>query len=240
MLGLVQAADSSSTESRPKFWLWPNLLSLDAPFVAVLWQILFVRCFHVAVDALPRSILLVTSVWLIYAADRALDAWRGERSSSPRHRFYHAHWRILLPLWMAVLAASAWLALTELPAVLLRRGCVLMGVVVVYFTIVHSGIFVHGHMGPVRAPGRVWLVSKEASVGLVFALGADQLCAAVEQRPHGGGRGRHRAVFRPLLDQLRGHSEMGIRPEMDLGSEVGNAPLPPLLRGGFATVRIAR
>jgi hypothetical protein len=145
--------------SWPKVWLWPNLLSLDAPLVAVLWQVLFVRCFHGVLDAVT-SILLVTSVWLIYAADRALDAWRGERSS-PRHRFYQQHWRVLLPVWTAVLAASAWLALRELPAVLLRRGCVLMIVVVVYFAIVH---------GLARRAPVVW--SKEASVGLVFALGA--------------------------------------------------------------------
>jgi hypothetical protein len=106
------------------------------------------------------SVLLVTSVWLIYSADRALDAWRGERSS-PRHRFYREHWRMLLPFWTAVLAASAWLALTDLPALLLRRGCVLMAVVMVYFVIVH---------GLGRRPPALW--SKEASVGLVFALGA--------------------------------------------------------------------
>ncbi|HEV2199618.1 MAG TPA: hypothetical protein VGR73_07345 [Bryobacteraceae bacterium] len=142
-----------------KFWLWPNLLSLDAPFVAVLWQILFIRCFHVSADALP-AILLVASVWLIYAADRALDAWRGE-CGSPRHRFYRAHWRILLPVWMAVLAASAWLALAGLPEALLRRGLALLAAVVVYLALVHGW---KGSMG------RLW--SKEAIVGLLFALGA--------------------------------------------------------------------
>ncbi len=60
-----------------RFWLWPNLLSLDAPVVAVLWQILFARCFQVPVDALAALLLLLT-VWLIYAADRTLDAWRGD------------------------------------------------------------------------------------------------------------------------------------------------------------------
>jgi hypothetical protein len=158
-LGIARIPDPAATGSWPKIWLWPNMLSLDAPFVAVLWQVLFVRCFHGDSDT-ATSILLVASVWLIYAADRALDAWRGERASA-RHRFYHQHWRMLLPLWLAVLAASAWLALTELPGVLLRRGCVLMAVVIVYFVIVHG-------LGR-RAPA-LW--SKEASVGLVFALGA--------------------------------------------------------------------
>ena len=57
-----------------QLWLWPNLLSLDAPIVALLWQILFARCFHARVETLP-SVLLVLAVWLIYAADRTLDSW---------------------------------------------------------------------------------------------------------------------------------------------------------------------
>ena len=164
MLGSLANPYLASDRTAPNFpgrklWLWPNLLSLDAPLVAVLWQVLFVRCFHLAVDALP-AILLVTSVWLIYAADRAMDAWRGE-CSSPRHRFYRAHWRILVPVWTAVVAASAWLALTQLPALLLRRGCFLLAAVIVYF------VAVHAYKAGARA---LW--SKEASVGLLFALGA--------------------------------------------------------------------
>jgi hypothetical protein len=151
------------SQGAPKFWLWPNLLSLDAPFVALLWQILFIRCFHVAAEPAP-AILLAASVWLIYAADRALDAWRGE-CVSPRHRFYGAYWRILLPVWMAVLALSAWLALTQLPMVLLRRGCFLLAAVAVYLVVIH---------GFRRHLRRLWSppFTKEASVGFLFALGA--------------------------------------------------------------------
>ena len=180
----------------PKFWLWPNLLSLDAPFVAVLWQILFLRCLRVTADAVPL-ILLVASVWLIYAADRALDAWRGD-CPSPRHRFYRAHWRSLLPVWTAVLAAAAWLALTQLPPILLRRGLFLSAAVVVYLAIVHGWKW---RLRPKKGtdhsvPSRTFLIacatktvdravcplfrskvahkvaSKEAAVGLLFALGA--------------------------------------------------------------------
>jgi hypothetical protein len=158
-----------------KLWLWPNLLSLDAPLVAVLWQVLFVRCFHAAMGALP-AILLVASVWLIYAADRAMDAWRGERLSA-RHRFYQAHWRVFVPVWIAVLAGSAWLALTELPAALLLRGLMLLAAVLVYFFAVHGRKAACGW-----EPSRGWktwrgavspaVMSKEGTVGLLFALGA--------------------------------------------------------------------
>ena len=136
-------------------WLWPNLLSLDAPLVAVLWQILFAKCFHADVDALS-AILLVLVVWLIYAADRVFDAWR-ETGGMPRHRFYRRHWRAVLPVWSAVFAIATWLAWTELPAPIFQRGLMLLTAVAVYFAIVHLG----------RKP---W--PKEAAVAILFALGA--------------------------------------------------------------------
>jgi len=136
-------------------WLWPNLLSLDAPLVAVLWQILFARCFQAPVDALAAILLLLT-VWLIYAADRTLDAWKGDRHS-PRHEFYRLHWRTLVPVWLAVLALTGWLAAEHLAAGLFLRGVLLLALVGLYFALVHCGIL--------RGP-------KEAAVGVLFALGA--------------------------------------------------------------------
>jgi hypothetical protein len=138
-----------------RVWLWPNLLSLDAPVVALLWQILFARCFHARVDLLP-SILLVLAVWLIYAADRTLDAWTGS-GVRPRHEFYRRHWRMLLPLWISVLAAGSALAWTRLTPELFLRGLALGGAVILYFTLLHHGIFQK---------------TKEAAVAVLFALGA--------------------------------------------------------------------
>jgi hypothetical protein len=138
-----------------RVWLWPNLLSLDAPVVALLWQILFARCFHVRVDPLP-SVLLVLAVWLIYAADRTIDAWRGS-SLRPRHEFYRRHWRALLPLWIAALTVGLALALTRLTPGLLYSGLALGVAVVLYFALLHLGIF---HK------------TKEAAVAVLFALGA--------------------------------------------------------------------
>jgi hypothetical protein len=136
-------------------WLWPNLLSLDAPIVAVLWQILFARCFQVPVDPLAALLLLLT-VWLIYSADRTLDAWKGD-CHSPRHEFYRRWWGPLFPLWMSVLGLTAWLAAEHLSTGLFLRGVILLAAVGVYFALVHCGIL--------RGP-------KEAAVGVLFALGA--------------------------------------------------------------------
>ncbi len=140
-----------------RVWLWPNVLSLDAPLVAVLWQILFVRCFHAPEQTVP-VVLLAASVWLIYSADRMLDAWRG-CGHRPRHQFCRRHWRALLAVWAAVGAGAAWLAWNSLPAPLFARGLWLMGAVGLYFTAVH------GWRAEKRFP-------KEAVVAALFALGA--------------------------------------------------------------------
>lgn len=155
----VELSESRASDRAPQLWLWPNLLSLDAPIVAVVWQLLFLRCFHLPVDPLPLVLLSVT-VWLIYAADRTMDAFSGERSTR-RHRFYRENWRWLLPVWVALLGAAGWLSLTRLSPSMLHAGFLLLGAVALYFCAVHS------------APSRVrgaW--PKEAAVGALFALGA--------------------------------------------------------------------
>ena len=142
-----------------QIWLWPNLLSLDAPLVAVLWQILFLRCFRAQPDIAAAS-LLIAAVWLIYSADRMLDAWRGQ-TNRPRHEFCRRHWRALLPVWSVVLAFAICLSWFFLPHLLFDRGIGLLAAVALYFLVVHAT--------PPRFR-RFW--PKEAMVGALFALGA--------------------------------------------------------------------
>ena len=144
--------------TRTRVWLWPNLLSLDAPAVALLWQILFVRCFHASAGT-ASAVLLTLAVWLIYAADRMLDAWRGAITTQ-RHEFYRLHWRAVLPVWLTLLAAASWIAWVQLPPALWSRGMLLACGSVVYLGTVH------GAPAWWRRPD-----SKEAEVGVVFALG---------------------------------------------------------------------
>ena len=138
-----------------KAWLWPNLLSLDAPAVALLWQIFFARCFHAKLEPLP-SVLLVLAVWLIYAADRTIDAWT-DSGFEPRHEFYKRHWRALLPLWVLTFAAGLAVAWLWLSRELFYGGLALGAAVLLYFVLLHLGIF-------------EW--TKEAAVAILFALGA--------------------------------------------------------------------
>ena len=73
--------------------LW-HLLSLDAPTVATLWTVFIARCSRLTLPwTAPASMFL--AVWMIYAADRLLDARQLDthprHDLEARHRFHHHH-----------------------------------------------------------------------------------------------------------------------------------------------------
>ena len=136
------------------------MLSLDAPAVAVLWQLLFARSLRVRLSP-DITILLALVVWLIYVADRILDTLKvPARGAEPaRHVFYRRHlWAFLLP-FSAVFLLVAWMSLTKLDARTFRNGMVILLAVGVYFLVTH-----------LLSPGRERL-PKEMLVGVLFALG---------------------------------------------------------------------
>lgn len=137
------------------------MLSLDAPAVAVLWQLLFAKSFQVRIGA-GVTILLALVVWLIYVADRLLDALKSPPgdAEATRHLFYRRHlWGFLFPLG-AGSALAAWLALSQLDVGTFGDGVLILLGVGVYLLIVH-----------LVSPRRRWLVPKEMLVGILFALG---------------------------------------------------------------------
>jgi hypothetical protein len=84
--------------------LW-HLLSLDAPTVATLWTIFIARASHITLPW-PSPAAMFVAVWMIYAADRLLDARQLDPESrnlesrisasrpsdlEARHRFHHHH-----------------------------------------------------------------------------------------------------------------------------------------------------
>lgn len=149
----------SMAKSTPLLWL--TVLSLDAPAVAVLWQLLFARSFQVRLGA-GVTILLALVVWLIYVADRLLDALKSppDDAEATRHRFYRRHlwWFLFLVCGGSVLAA--WLALTQLDVRIFSDGVLILLGVGIYLLIVH-----------LVSPRRGWLLPKEMLVGILFALG---------------------------------------------------------------------
>jgi hypothetical protein len=113
-------------------WLWLNLLSLDAPIVALLWQDLAARAFGNPLRLAARMVLGLT-VWAVYLADRLLDV----RDPNPapataRHRFYRRHPHALTVLLATVLALDAFVALVDLRREILLHGIAVAACVAAY------------------------------------------------------------------------------------------------------------
>ena len=121
------------------FWLWPHLLSLDAPLIAVLWQVLLAQDLLVRVS---RGELLVLGlcVWLVYVADRVFDVVRhpfGEGWEPARRTFYRTHLRIASFVGVCLLSAVLPLAYCVLRNAAFHAGLVLAVPLLFYLALVH-------------------------------------------------------------------------------------------------------
>ena len=148
-----------AAQSRP-WWLWPNLLSLDAPLVALAWQEIFAQALPVELGWTQRGLLAVC-VWLAYCGDRWLDARRLPEGpvESVRHAFAQEQSRALI-LALGVGSVLAVTLALRIPLPELFAGlALLVGV---------AGYFVLHHMQSTRVRTGRW---KELMVGVVFAVG---------------------------------------------------------------------
>ena len=115
------------TPAPPKpFWLLPNLLSLDAPLVAVVWLCLFAKTWGVSYHPGHSYVVLALGVWVLYVADRLLDsALHGDSARcQARHEFHRKHWRMF-----AVGAGLA--AVTALATVLMKSPMAIFSYLIV-------------------------------------------------------------------------------------------------------------
>ena len=139
--------------------MWPNVLSLDAPAVASLWQNLAAQDAGLSLS-LASKLALPLSVWVIYLADRLMDSLRGESANLPARHVFYRKYRVvgicLLLLALAMLTGS----LHFLPAVVLHNG-LLVGVFVAAYL-----FMVHVLPQPVRR-----YLPKELAVAVIFAAG---------------------------------------------------------------------
>jgi len=153
---------NSMTESQkiPKL-LWLNLLSLDAPLVAICWQMFFARLFLRPVDWV-HPLLLGAAAWLAYSGDRNLDGFRAseEEELAPRHAFAIRHRKPLIAVWFLVLAAALGIGIGWLERSLFWRGLVFIAAVAVYFLLVFFFPFVMRRIVP-----------REFAVSLLFVAG---------------------------------------------------------------------
>ena len=145
------------------WWLWPHLLSLDAPLVALIWQRWWAHWGGVRLMWREEAILGL-GVWMIYVGDRLADT--APRASADhrtaRHRFYHGQRRNMMPVAAAVFFALAWFTPWLLPVEEFFAGLGLLALAGGYFWLIH------------RRTRRGWshILPKEAAVGGMFAAGS--------------------------------------------------------------------
>lgn len=141
--------------------LYWHLLSLDAPTVAVLWAWSFEHAAGVHTSASAIAVLGL-GTWLIYVADRLLDArplrTRSQARLRERHFFHARHCRTLLALAWPVVVALLWL-IVRMPSADRRDDALLFAVAILYFGSVH-----------LAAPRARRGFAREVMVGVVFAL----------------------------------------------------------------------
>lgn len=166
--------NASIDDERIPWLAWPSMLSLDAVMVAVVWQQLLMRGFCRHSSTWPACVSLGATVWLIYVADRLLDATKLDLSvpHTLRHEFYLRHCRPFLALWILVLATTTFVVTHYLPHEILRGGLLLASAVLIYGASVHF-LPTRSHAASdlsSRFAGRV-RVPKEIRVGVLFAIG---------------------------------------------------------------------
>ena len=141
-----------------RWWQIANLLSLDAPLVAVAWQALLQQVTGTMLLPAGRWALGLT-VWAIYLADRLLDV-RGGRSAprTARHEFTRRYWRWMAGLLAVVLGADSVMVIGMLRAEVMHTGLVAALGVAVYLAVLNMG-------------GERWWFPKEAIVAALFTAG---------------------------------------------------------------------
>lgn len=141
--------------------LW-HLLSLDAPTVAALWTWFIARANHLHLP-IAATFAMAIAVWMLYAADRLLDAQSTQQDTlEARHIFHHRHRTSFLT---GILAASAALALLlpRLDAQSIHLYLILGGLVFAYFVLIHA---THSAAAHQKVAHRL---PKEIAVGIFFA-----------------------------------------------------------------------
>jgi len=129
----VLALSQPQPLSESPLWLWPNLLGLDAPLIALIWQDYLARHYGGSLHLAGRAVLGLT-VWAIYLADHLLDVRHetpGEERA--RHAFCRRHLREVRALFLLIVGADFLVACSWVRPVVFEYGVFVACGVVIYF-----------------------------------------------------------------------------------------------------------
>lgn len=118
---------------RPPFWLWPNLLSLDAPLVGVIWMWIMAQAMRVMYIETYSYWMLAAAIWCVYVIDRIFDVWRRKGNTeglSMRHEFHWRYRKFLLPAVLVVVIVCVYASINIISEALLSAG--VAGVLLVF------------------------------------------------------------------------------------------------------------
>ena len=154
-LNRKNSAATPETKSRPSLTLVPraprqprrsplalwHLLSLDAPSVATVWTIAVAHAVGLNLPW-PSAAAMFVAVWILYAADRLLDARLLDIPAQPtdleeRHRFHHRHRRRFL-LGISVCAFVLTYLLHSVDPRAMRLYALLATLLAAYFLLIHA------------------------------------------------------------------------------------------------------
>jgi hypothetical protein len=133
MLGDVARVVPS--DSRKPWWLYPNLLSLDAPLVAVAWLYIFAKTWRADYHPWEAYVSLGLVVWVIYVADRLLDVsilGTGSGRLESRHAFHQKH-RTLFSIGAVIAGVTALVLVVTYMSYAIYHYVLIGGVVVAGF-----------------------------------------------------------------------------------------------------------
>ncbi len=122
---------------RTPLWLWPNLLSLDAPIVALAWFFMFEKTWRMYVPW-NAALALGLAVWGLYVLDRIIDLKmlpEGDSRLGLRHAFHRR--RLPWAGWLAfaALVSSAGLAGFTMPSEIIHYGKIVLVMVAAFFVL---------------------------------------------------------------------------------------------------------
>lgn len=149
--------------NRKPLWLLPNLLSLDAPLVAIGWLYVFLQTWRLY-HPWEAYLALGLAVWVIYVADRLFDcsmAGEADFRLEARHAFHYRHRRCFVIGLAVALGVAALLVLTRMPMTIYRHLFI-------------GGAFVAGFFGlsmVTAHEGQEVPMTKNIIAGITFAFG---------------------------------------------------------------------
>jgi hypothetical protein len=112
-----------NSERRKPLWLYPNLLSLDAPLVSVAWMHVFAETWGVRFIPWQAYVALGLVVWMIYVTDRIIDAalpGQDGEGLSARHEFHRRHRKWFFIGLMAAVVVVPFLVFSSLPIMIIN------------------------------------------------------------------------------------------------------------------------